>query len=146
MLVPPPTYPIAMIALAVALGRALPLGLPRGPLALLVGGTTGVIALALLLSAVRTFRRASTAIEPWKSTRQLITTGVFARSRNPVYVSFLLGQLSIAWLTGNAWVLLLVPVAWLLLDRLQVRREERYLTTTFGDAYDEYCRLTPRWL
>jgi len=146
MIVPPPVYPLLMIATGWALGRGLPLALPRGPMAILVGVTTGLIALALLIVSARTFRRAATAIEPWKASRHLITSGVFARTRNPVYVAFLLGQLSLAWLLGNAWLLLLVPVTWLLLDRLQVRREERYLAATFGETYEAYCRLTPRWL
>jgi protein-S-isoprenylcysteine O-methyltransferase Ste14 len=146
MLVPPPTYPLVVSVAAWALGRSAPLALPRGPIAVLVGTTTGVLALLILVTAWRTFRAARTSIEPWQPSKVLITSGIFARSRNPVYVGFLLAQLSVAWISANAWTLLLVPLTWLLLDRLQVRREERYLTETFGEPYTDYCRRAPRWL
>jgi protein-S-isoprenylcysteine O-methyltransferase Ste14 len=146
MLLPPPTYPVLLTLAAWWIGRSAPLALPRGPIAILVGGSTGLLALLILITAWRTFRAARTSIEPWQPSKHLITGGIFARSRNPVYVGFLLAQLSVAWLTANAWTLLFVPITWLLLDRLQVRREERYLTATFGEPYAEYCRRAPRWL
>jgi len=44
------------------------------------------------------------------------------------------------------WPILLFPAAILALDRLVIRREERYLLDAFGADYDAYCRRVRRWL
>jgi protein-S-isoprenylcysteine O-methyltransferase Ste14 len=146
MLVPPPTYPLLLIALTWWLRRGTEPALPRGPFAWIAAALLLGLGAAIAVSALRTLRAARTAVEPWKPSKRLITHGVFARSRNPIYLAFLLVQAGAAWALGNVLTLLAVPLTWLLLDRLQVRREERYLSATFGDDYAQYCTRTPRWL
>jgi protein-S-isoprenylcysteine O-methyltransferase Ste14 len=76
---------------------------------------------------------------------KLVTGGVFARSRNPMYVAFwliLLGQ----FLVFPNWLLLiyLAAATWLF-DR-QVRREEAYLAQHYGAEYAAYCGRVRRYL
>jgi protein-S-isoprenylcysteine O-methyltransferase Ste14 len=76
---------------------------------------------------------------------KLITTGVFAFSRNPIYVAFaiiLLGQ----FLVFSNWILLvyLGAAAWLF--HRQVLREEDYLKKHYGQEYAEYCKRVRRYL
>jgi len=75
----------------------------------------------------------------------LITTGVFALSRNPIYVAFgsiLLGQ----FLILPNWILLvyLLAAAWLI--HRQVLREEEFLKQHYGEAYAAYCRRVRRYV
>jgi protein-S-isoprenylcysteine O-methyltransferase Ste14 len=75
----------------------------------------------------------------------LITTGVFALSRNPIYVAFwivLLGQ----FLIFPNWILLayLPGAAWLF--HRQVLREEEFLRKHYGPAYAQYCNRVRRYL
>jgi protein-S-isoprenylcysteine O-methyltransferase Ste14 len=68
---------------------------------------------------------------------QLITTGIFAYSRNPIYVAFaviLLGQFLI---TPN-WILLVYLGSAVWLFHRQVLREEAYLAQHYGEAYRAY--------
>lgn len=71
----------------------------------------------------------------------LVTTGLYARIRNPIYV---FGGLMIAggivWLDRPWW--LLVFVVLIPLQAFRVRREERVLEARFGEAYREYKRQT----
>jgi protein-S-isoprenylcysteine O-methyltransferase Ste14 len=76
---------------------------------------------------------------------ELITTGVFAFSRNPIYVAFafiLLGQ----FLIFSNWILLIYIGAAIWLFHRQVLREEDYLKKHYGKEYSEYCDRVRRYL
>lgn len=76
---------------------------------------------------------------------ELITTGVFAISRNPIYVGFwffLLGQ----FLVFPNWILLLYIGAATWLFHRQVLREEEFLKEHFGGEYAEYVNQVRRYL
>lgn len=71
----------------------------------------------------------------------LVTTGIYARIRNPIYVFgglFVAG--AIVWARRPWWLLIftvLIP-----LQMARVRNEERVLEAKFGDAYREYKAKT----
>ena len=76
---------------------------------------------------------------------ELITTGVFSISRNPIYVGFwffLLGQ----FLVFPNWILLLYIGAATWLFHRQVLREEEFLKEHFGAEYAEYVNQVRRYL
>ena len=76
---------------------------------------------------------------------QLVTTGAFARSRNPIYVAFgfvLLGQ----FLIFSNWVLLIYLGAAVWLFHRQVLREEDYLKKYYGKEYADYCNRVRRYI
>lgn len=75
---------------------------------------------------------------------KLITTGVFAFSRNPIYVAFafiLLGQ----FLIFSNWILLVYIGAAIWLFHRQVLREEDYLKEHYSKEYLEYCARVRRY-
>jgi protein-S-isoprenylcysteine O-methyltransferase Ste14 len=75
----------------------------------------------------------------------LVTTGVFAFSRNPIYIAFaciLLGEL----LIFPNWILLLTLFAALWLFNRQVLREEEFMKGEYGEEYAEYCRRVRRYI
>jgi protein-S-isoprenylcysteine O-methyltransferase Ste14 len=76
---------------------------------------------------------------------KLVTTGIFALSRNPLYVAFwtvMLGQ----FLVLPNWILLvyLAVAAWLF--HRQVLREEAFLSKQYGGQYAEYINRVRRYL
>jgi protein-S-isoprenylcysteine O-methyltransferase Ste14 len=75
---------------------------------------------------------------------KLITTGVFAFSRNPIYVAFafiLLGQ----FLIFSNWILLVYIGGAIWLFHRQVLLEEDYLKKHYGMEYSEYCNRVRRY-
>ncbi|MFN8443057.1 MAG: isoprenylcysteine carboxylmethyltransferase family protein [Caldilineaceae bacterium] len=76
---------------------------------------------------------------------QLVTIGIFALSRNPIYVAFasvLLGQ----FLVFPNWVPLLYLIAGVWLLNRQIVREEAFMQQHYGAAYSEYCKRVRRYL
>ena len=76
---------------------------------------------------------------------KLITNGVFAFSRNPIYVAFafvLIGQ----FLIFSNWILLAYLSAGVWLFHRQVLREEEYLKKHYGKEYLDYCNRVRRYL
>jgi protein-S-isoprenylcysteine O-methyltransferase Ste14 len=94
-----------------------------------------------LVSFGRSFRVGIDDEDPDK----LVTGGVFAWSRNPIYVAFwvvLLGQ----FLVFPNWLLLIYLAVATWLFHRQVRREEAYLAQRYGAEYAEYCARVRRYL
>jgi protein-S-isoprenylcysteine O-methyltransferase Ste14 len=76
---------------------------------------------------------------------KLITSGIFAISRNPIYVAFaliLLGQ----FLIFPNWILLVYMAAGMWLFHRQVLREEEYLQQHYGKEYSDYSNRVRRYL
>ena len=74
----------------------------------------------------------------------LITKGIFAISRNPIYTAFGIILLGIFMIFSN-WVLLLYLVAGMWLFNRQVLREEKSLEKIYGKEYLEYCKKVHRY-
>lgn len=71
----------------------------------------------------------------------LVTTGIYARIRNPIYVFGLLMSAGIFIFIHRLW-LLLIWVPLIPLQVFRVRKEEQVLEAKFGDAYRDYKRRT----
>jgi protein-S-isoprenylcysteine O-methyltransferase Ste14 len=76
---------------------------------------------------------------------KLVTTGIYAFSRNPIYAAFaiiLLGQ----FLVFPNWILLVYLVAATWLFHRQVLREEEFLKQHYGQEFHDYCQRVRRYL
>jgi protein-S-isoprenylcysteine O-methyltransferase Ste14 len=96
--------------------------------------------LAGVAAAGTTTRRRS------RNVHRLVTYGIFAWSRNPLYNGNFLVWIGFCVVSGVLWFL---PAAVLLFAAeysLIVRYEEGVLESTFGREYLDYKRCVPRWL
>jgi protein-S-isoprenylcysteine O-methyltransferase Ste14 len=76
----------------------------------------------------------------------LVDTGMFAHSRNPLYLANLLLFLGLS-IVHNGWAMYLIVVPFFVFTYLCiVAAEEQYLYARFGETYTDYCRRVPRWL
>jgi protein-S-isoprenylcysteine O-methyltransferase Ste14 len=71
-------------------------------------------------------------------THKLITGGVFAHSRNPMYAAFIVFILPACALLFNEMLFLLVPLLMYIVFRGAIGKEERYLAEQFGEEYRLY--------
>ncbi len=74
----------------------------------------------------------------------LVSNGIFALSRNPIYVGLDLVTLGAFFVVGRL-VLLVVALAIVALFHRQIRREESFLRDAYGDQYREYCNRVGRY-
>ncbi len=100
----------------------------------------------ILVSGWVQFFRARTNVLHHRPASNLIQSGLYRFSRNPIYVSGLLLQLGIALLMNNLWIVLLIPMSKVVFDRYVIAGEEAYLERAFGEAYVDYKRTVRRWL
>ena len=99
------------------------------------------------IAGVVTFRRASTTVDPRKPcASSLVTWGVYALSRNPMYLGGLIMLVGWALFLSNALAFLFLPAYILYIDRFQIAPEERALTSLFGETYAVYQVRARRWL
>lgn len=145
-IVRPPWVYLAAIALGLALQGAWPVGLlPRAVSASL--GTVAVLAaLALFFAAVRAMRAAGTPVPGDRPTTAIVRSGPYRFSRNPIYLSFSLLQLGVAFWFNSLWLLLTLAPAVALMSLVVIPREERYLETRFPSEYLPYKTAVRRWL
>jgi protein-S-isoprenylcysteine O-methyltransferase Ste14 len=71
----------------------------------------------------------------------LVTTGVYSRIRNPIYIFGAIFILGIILWMGRPWLLLIFAVI-IPLQVVRSRKEEQVLTEKFGSAYLDYKQKT----
>jgi protein-S-isoprenylcysteine O-methyltransferase Ste14 len=120
-----------------------------GPPAANIAGAVLILAGAgLVVSGARAFRRAGTTIDPVHLDRaaRLVTTGIFARTRNPMYLGFAVMLLGWAALLAQAGALLGPVLFALFIQRFQITPEERMMAAKFGAAFEAYRTQVRRWV
>lgn len=142
---PPPVGVLIVIATSECINRfayLLELDFYNIPMAI----ACYAIATALIAIAAISFRKHKTSIVPHKPDSELMTSGIFAISRNPIYLSFIIFQLMLAFVLHNLWQVILIPVSYLFLRYYVITKEERYLSSLFGKTYTNYMSRVRRWI
>lgn len=143
----PPLWLALMIAGAWAQAQFLPLGLSFGGAwadfagGILVGG-----GLILMLLAAHEMRRAQTSIIPHRDADKLVQSGIFSRSRNPIYLGDVLVLAGLILRFDAVLALPLVPVFLWILEKRFVIPEENRLRRKFRAEFARYCQKTRRWI
>lgn len=143
---PPPLIFIIFLLASYGLHQISPFGLSMPESGKFVGFTLVTGSLMILLVLLMTYLRAKTSIEPWKPTSRLITTGLYAYSRNPIYAAFCLLNIGIGCYLNSLWITLSFLPSALAVYYIAIRKEEAYLTLKFGTQYLGYKDKVRRWL
>lgn len=118
---------------------------PAPPLAWQVaGGALLLLAACLLISAALAL---GTALSPFPTPTahaNLITTGIFAWIRHPIYVAVVLAAIAISFMSHSAWRATITVVLAIFFDA-KARLEERMLLTRYP-SYASYAEKTYRFL
>lgn len=101
----------------------------------------------LAIAGARLIERSWTAATQVKLAHpaQLVTSGPYAVSRNPMYLGWALLMLGAGVVRGSLWMISAVPAAAALVHR-DVRGEERTLDDAFGEEFHKYQGTVPRYL
>lgn len=106
------------------------------------------MASAAPIAALIQFRRAHTTVNPHKpeTASTLVTAGVYAWTRNPMYLGLAILLLGWAIKLGTFTPVLIALLFIPFIQHVQIRPEERVLRAQFGKDYDQYCNRVRRWL
>lgn len=146
--VPPPvidaTFALAMWATA----RLLPGLSADWPGRIVLSVALALAGVLLALAGVVSFRRHRTTVNPLKpqAASALVSTGVYAFTRNPMYLGMLVVLVAWGLYLSNLAAAVLVPLFVPCLNRLQILPEERVLRAKFGAAFDAYAARVRRWI
>lgn len=107
-----------------------------------------VLGFSLMILGVQAFKKAKTTVNPLKPEQasQLVVKGVYAYTRNPMYLGMLL--LAFAWgaFLLSLLALLMLPVFILYIYFFQIRAEEAAMEKLFGNDFVIYKKRVRRWL
>ncbi len=134
---------------AIALQLAVPLALPGGfltPVLIPMGAALIIVGVALVVLARREFAQRGQPTDPGRPTSQIVTTGVFSISRNPIYLGAACFLIGVALALNLPWVLVLLVPALVACHYVLIAPEERYLAAKFGEEYRAYASSVKRWI
>lgn len=144
---PPPAFYVVFILLGAGLRYVAALPVPGPRSVSLVAGVAIIVAgLWLIVAALKLFRRSGQEPTPWKPTPELVLSGPYRFTRNPMYLGLTCIQVGLGLAVTNLWITLLAPFSLLAVHFLAVVPEERYLTEKFGESYRSYLTKVRRYL
>jgi protein-S-isoprenylcysteine O-methyltransferase Ste14 len=145
----PPLLVTALVAAAMAGASALvPQAAFEFPARPWLAALLAALGAGVALAGVVEFRRAGTTVNPLRAeaVRQVVTSGIYRVSRNPMYLGFALALTGWALWLANALALLGVPLLVVFLNRYQIAPEERLLRERFGAEYEAYLAAVRCWI
>jgi protein-S-isoprenylcysteine O-methyltransferase Ste14 len=144
VLIPPPVYALALLALAQTLTVWAPL--PFDLSLDWLGTPLAAAGVGLMLWAWSCFRRSGTTPMPTGTPSSLVLTGPYRWTRNPMYLGITTVLAGLALILGSPWFTL-VPVGfWQIVNRLFIPYEEARLTALFGRDFQAFTVTVRRWL
>jgi protein-S-isoprenylcysteine O-methyltransferase Ste14 len=143
---PPPAIFASCILLGSGLQYLRPVGLGIPESIEVLGYLLVLFGITIAILVATSFRRAGTAIEPWKPTTSIVTTGFYAWSRNPIYAGFCLINIGIGIANNSLWIFVSFIPAAFLLYHVAIAKEEAYLAEKFGEEYLAYKNKVRRWV
>lgn len=145
----PPVIQVAIVAFAMwLLSVAFPAMNSPGGTTTALAVSFVVIGLIIVALGVLEFRKADTTVDPRypDKSSQLVESGIYRISRNPMYLGFLLMLFGWALYLMNYLAFLLLPLFMVYMNRFQIQPEEQYMLHKFGDKFDGYSARVRRWI
>lgn len=104
------------------------------------------VGMGFLILARQEFSRYGQPTDPGEPTSKVIKTGVFAVSRNPLYLGASLFLLGIAFTFNLLWSVVMLLLSMVICQYVLILPEEQYLAGKFGNEYKDYLAAVNRWL
>jgi len=145
--IPPMQFIISsglMVSLAICFPQyhfELQSSLPIVILLILVASSIGIFALY-------GFHKHQTTFHPHtpEKTSTVVDTGVFAYSRNPMYISLAIILIALGVYLQNYSCFIIIPLFIWYITRFQIIPEEKMLNKIFPNDYQTYCQKVRRWM
>jgi protein-S-isoprenylcysteine O-methyltransferase Ste14 len=146
--IPPPLVAFAIGVIMWALSLLGIGALPRSLVITAFAIVVALVGIAIALSGNVAFHRAKTTVNPFKpqTASALVTSGIYRRTRNPMYLGMLVVLVGWAVFLANVLSALAIVLFPAYITRFQIKPEERVLLSLFGERYVHYSHQVRRWL
>ena len=104
-----------------------------------------IISLVIFLLALISFGKAWRIGIDETNSNELITSGIFKYSRNPVFLFMDLYSIGIMLIYPNI-IFIIIMICTILCIHIQILQEEKFLINKFSDKYIEYMKKTRRYI
>lgn len=142
----PPTLFFATLGAIFAAGRAAPLLSFGAPWLWWFGLVSICLGIAISVAGSRMFARIGTNIFPFRDPDVLVSDGLYAYSRNPMYLGLVLAVIGAVLMSGTLAALILASAFAGAINWIYIPFEETAMQRTFGHSYQTYCQQVSRWI
>ena len=135
--------------ISIAMQFIIPFSLPQGILRQVlipVGIALIITGIGFIVLARREFAHFGQPTDPGHPTSKVVKTGVFAISRNPLYLASVIVFLGFALALNMLWAVVMLLLSIIICLYVLIIPEEQYLAEKFGEEYKEYTASVHRWL
>lgn len=143
---PPPLVFLSGLIVGAILAWLFPSPILPKSVSTVAGVLFALVGIFFIVLPIAQMRRARTNVEPWKPTTAIVDDGVYALSRNPIYLGMTLIYLGASFSFNSFWFLPPLALVLFVVHNGVIVREEKYLTRKFGDEYLNYKRRVRRWI
>ena len=112
----------------------------------LVGILGLIISVGIFIAGFNIFKLYDENPVPTSTTNRIIKTGIFAYTRNPIYLSFIAFYLSMFLVFENVVYFLSSVGLAIWLHYYVIKPEEDFLLIKFSDEYERYKGAVNRWI
>ncbi|MBI1342736.1 MAG: isoprenylcysteine carboxylmethyltransferase family protein [Terrimonas sp.] len=145
---PPPLIYVFVFLFSLWVNKMVPLReeLTGKKYSLTMGILFILIAAMIIFAAIFRFIISGNTLVTIKPAKSLQAIGIYRVSRNPMYLGLVFLYTGLAFLKGNTWTILFIPLIIIFVQAFVIRKEEKYLLRTFGNEYENYRSKVRRWL
>ncbi len=144
--IPPPAIFIVPMAFAVLFNHYWPIYTMTPDARWIIGSVLSIMGIACIGAGIFQFRKFKTSLVPITPATAMLDKGIFARTRNPLYMGLLSIYVGVACLFSAVWAILFLPFMLIAITKLVIEKEEAYLERRFGGAYLAYKSRVRRWM
>lgn len=146
VIAPPPLIFLCFLAAGYFLNRLYPLPLIERPLGIIIAAIFFVYAALTAGLAFYYMIKAGTNVDVRKPANAIVTASVYSYSRNPMYLSLVILLAGFTFLANALWIVILIPLFMIVIQKGVIEREEDYLERKFGKEYLDYKQRVRRWI
>ncbi|MDG1438225.1 MAG: isoprenylcysteine carboxylmethyltransferase family protein [Emcibacteraceae bacterium] len=142
----PPVFYIVAALIGVGIDYLFPLSFGSDAMLETAGIIIFLLGLIIAVLSFKIFASNKQSPSVHASASKIYQSGVYAYSRNPIYLGITLWLVAAALYFDNVWLLIITVPLILFMNKAVIEKEEAYLTSKFGDDYLSYKKKVRRWI
>lgn len=142
----PPFFYIISIIIALIVDYLVPLSFGEVPFLKIIAVLLGVIGVGIFIAAGKMFTTDKQNVSVHTKTENIYQSGIYGRSRNPIYLSVLIIVIAGGFYFNEPWILIMQIPLVIFLNNQVIGKEEAYLERKFGAEYLDYMQKVRRWI